>query len=154
MTGNAISADMLNELCGICKNLRGIKDSSMDFTNLEELKLSVPADFEVITGNDADILASLHIGCNGAIVALANSYPELCVGVYESFKAGDFDRAWAYQKDLIRLRAVCRATVPVMAHKYLTSLRGLDMGAAHFPMRELTVEEKKSIKDVALSITL
>ena len=141
MTGNAITADMLPEMVKRCPNLKGIKDSSMNFTNLQELKIAVPEEFEVITGNDAEILPSLQLGCKGAIVALANVVPEICVGVNSAYEAGNLAAARRYQDVLITLRKTCRATVPVMSHKYLLELRGMPMGEPRFPMRRLTENE-------------
>lgn len=149
MTGNPVQPDMLEELTEKCPNLRGIKDSSMSFTNLQELFFRAPEGFEVITGNDAEILASLQLGCKGVIVALANVYPEFCLGVYESFRAGDLNKARRYQRELIRLRCVCRSVMPIMSHKYLLQLRGQPMGPAHFPLRELTAEEKARLQAAA-----
>lgn len=151
MTGNPIAASMLPELIRQCGNLKGVKDSSMNFTNLQEFRAAVPEWFEIVTGNDAEILASLQLGCKGAIVALANVYPELCVGICECFRSGDLDMARAYQKELVKLRQACRATVPVMSHKYLLELRGMPMGSAHFPMRELSGSEKELLREAAES---
>lgn len=75
----------------------------MNFTNLQEFYFAAPEGFEVITGNDAEVLASLQLGCRGAIVALANVYPELCVGIHNCYQSGDLETAQLYQKALIRL---------------------------------------------------
>ena len=149
MTGNAVGPEILVEITRRCGNLRGVKDSSMNFTNLQELVLRLPEDFEVMTGNDAEILPSLDLGCKGVIVALANVYPELCTGVYEHWQRGDAAGARQYQNALILLRSACRSTLPIMSHKYLLSLRGRRMGQARFPMRELTAAEKLRLQKAA-----
>lgn len=151
MTGNPVTPELLSELIQRCPNLKGVKDSSMDFTNLQEFYISAPDGFEIITGNDAEILASLHLGCNGAIVALANVYPELCVGVYECYQDGKLSIAQQYQAELIKLRKACRSTIPIVSHKYLLELRGMSVGGAHFPMRDLTEAEKSVLRSAARS---
>ena len=145
-TGNPIVTGLLPQLIKDCPNLKGIKDSSMNFTNLQEFYFAAPEGFEVITGNDAEVLASLQLGCRGAIVALANVYPELCVGIHNCYQSGDLETAQLYQKALIRLRQACRATIPVMSHKYLLELRNAPMGEAHFPMRNLKESEKELLR--------
>lgn len=152
MTGNPVTLELLSELIRTCPNLKGIKDSSMDFTNLQEFYAAAPEDFEVITGNDAEILVSLQLGCKGAIVSLANVFPELCVGVYECCREGNLPMAWQYQAALIRLRKACRSTIPIVSHKYLLELRGMSVGGAHFPMRELREEEKSILRSAAQSV--
>lgn len=147
MTGNAITPALLRRLRRACPNLKGIKDSSMNFSNLQELYLDAPEGFEVISGNDAEILPSLELGCKGSIVALANCFPELCVGTYQYLQSGQPAAARTCQNQLIRLRAACRGTLPVMSHKYLLELRGMPMGAAHFPMRELSGAEKAVLEE-------
>ena len=151
-TGNPIVTGLLPQLIKDCPNLKGIKDSSMNFTNLQEFYFAAPEGFEVITGNDAEILASLQLGCRGAIVALANVYPELCVGIHNCYQSGDLETAQLYQKALIRLRQACRATIPVMSHKYLLELRNAPMGEAHFPMRNLKESEKEILRDAFHSV--
>ncbi len=151
MTGNPVTAALLSELLQRCPNLKGVKDSSMDFTNLQEFSLAAPEGFEIITGNDAEILASLQLGCKGAIVALANVYPELCAGVYEFYQSGKLSMARQYQDEIIKLRKACRSTIPIMSHKYLLELRGMPVGGAHFPMRELSEAEKSVLRDAARS---
>lgn len=151
MTGNPVSVELLSDLLQRCPNLKGVKDSSMDFTNLQEFRIAMPDDFEVITGNDAEILASLRLGCKGAIVALANVYPELCVGIYECYQSGKLFLAQQYQAELIKLRKACRSTIPVMSHKYLLELRGMPVGGAHFPMRELNEAERSILRSAARS---
>lgn len=141
LVGNPITPDMIPEMIRRCPNLKGIKDSSMNFTNLQELKIEAPEGFEVITGNDAEILPALQLGCKGAIVALANVVPEICVGVCRAYEAGDMTRARQYQDVLITLRKACRATIPIMSHKHLLGLRGMPMGEARFPMRKLNEKE-------------
>lgn len=149
MTGNALTSDMVEELCDKCSNLKGIKDSSMNFTNLEEMLAVTPEDFELVTGNDAEILASFKFGCKGAIVATANVYPEICVQIYSDFLRGEYAKAWEYQKEIVNIRKVCRSVMPIMSHKYLLELRGMEMGCAHFPFRELSENEKEKLKMAA-----
>lgn len=151
MAGNAITPDMIPEMIRRCPNLKGVKDSSMNFTNLQELKIEAPEGFEVITGNDAEILPALQLGCKGAIVALANVVPEICVGVCKAYEAGETDKARRYQDVLISLRKACRATIPIMSHKYLLGLRGMAMGEARFPMRKLNEKEQKILDEAFIS---
>ncbi|MCI6674921.1 MAG: dihydrodipicolinate synthase family protein [Spirochaetaceae bacterium] len=149
MTGNPLTPDMVGAICEAAPNLKGIKDSSMNFTTLQEFLLAAPSGFEVVTGNDAEIMASAEVGCKGAIVAMANVYPALCVGIFKCLAEGDKEQAWNYQKRIIKLRFACRSTMPVMSHKFLLELQGRCMGVAHFPMRELTENEKETLRAVA-----
>lgn len=149
MTGNPITPALVKELCETCPNIKGIKDSSMDFTNLEELLITVPERFQIITGNDAEILAGLRGGCVGAIVALANVFPEICLAIYHNYMMRNEDKAWKYQAAIIKARNACRSIMPIMSHKYLLELRGINMGTAHFPLRELNENEREKLRKVS-----
>lgn len=104
-TGNTLSVDLVMRLATACGNIVGIKESSGDFSRtLEYLRLA-PEGFRVIMGRDTLIYAALVHGAAGAIAATANVAPELGVGIYERYMAGDAAGALDCQMRLAPLRA-------------------------------------------------
>lgn len=147
MTGNPITPEILKDVVDNCKNVKGIKDSSMDFMNIMEYKKIINDDtFEILTGNDAQVLYSLCAGAVGALIALSGIFPQLSVSIYQDFLKGDIEHAKSSQDTLMELRSICRKIMPIMAHKAMLSLQGFEMGPARFPMRNLTQEEIKYIE--------
>lgn len=148
MVKNAITPAVLKRVCEICDNVWGIKDSSMDFMTFLNFQLAVSdPEFEIITGNDAQVLTALQAGGCGAVIALAGVFPQLCNSVYSNYKNGNYEEARNAQIKIIKLRDLVRSTMPVMAHKEMLKMQGFEMGDARFPFRDLTEAEKKKITD-------
>ena len=152
MTGNAIQVDLIKELSAEHPNLKGIKDSSMDFTNLLELKTFINDSFCILTGNDAEIFPALLAGCDGAIAALANVVPEMCVEQFRCYQRQELARGWRLQKRIVFLRKLCRSTMPISSQKYMLELLGFNMGAGRYPLRSLTEEEKRLIRSTFVTV--
>lgn len=82
-------------------NIIGMKDSSGDVPGVEKIIAAAPKTFRTLVGSAATLYESLEIGAIGAILALACSFPELCVEIYEASRAGDKARAQALAQKLI-----------------------------------------------------
>lgn len=148
MVHNTISPEILEAVCGTCGNVRGIKDSSMDFMTFLKFQMAAPdKDFEILTGNDAQVLTALQAGGGGAVIALAGVFPKLCTTIYDCFQDGDLRGARMAQETILKLRDLVRGTIPVTAHKEMLRMQGFAMGKARFPFRELTETEQNKIRE-------
>lgn len=148
MVHNTISPEILEAVCGTCGNVRGIKDSSMDFMTFLKFQMAAPdKDFEILTGNDAQVLTALQAGGGGAVIALAGVFPKLCTTIYDCFQGGDLGGARTAQETILKLRDLVRGTIPVTAHKEMLRMQGFAMGKARFPFRELTETEQNKIRE-------
>ena len=68
MTHNPLTPDVLKKVCAQCENVVGIKDSSMDHMTFLDFQMAQPReDFELITGNDAQLLTALMAGGAGGV---------------------------------------------------------------------------------------
>src|SRR5437868_1286930 len=85
-------------------NILGIKDSSGDLQNTNEMIRAVPERFSVLMGRDTLIFPALMFGARGAVPATGNIAPALLVKIYESFQRGDIDGARKAQLQLNPLR--------------------------------------------------
>ena len=155
MALNAITPEVLTAVCSTCKNVRGIKDSSMDFMMFLKFQMAAPdTDFEVLTGNDAQVLTALQAGGNGAVIAMSGVYPRLCKKIYDSYRQGRPAEARSAQDTVLKLRELVRGTMPVVAHKEMLKLQGFRMGKSRFPLRELTIKEREQIHSVLRELSL
>lgn len=147
MTRNPITPAVLAEVCRTCPNVAGLKDSSMDFLTLQEFQcLELPEGFELITGNDAQVLPALQAGGAGAVIALAGVFPALCRSIWDRYHAGDLEGARRAQGQVLELRGLVRGVMPIMAHKKMLELQGFHMGPARFPFRALTGAEEARVE--------
>lgn len=133
-------------------NIVGIKDSSGDMTKMLGYLGSVPDSFSVMCGRDTMIYGALCHGAHGAIASTANLAPRLVVQIYESFAAGDLDRALDLQFALAPLRAALdRATFPVVLKEGLRLL-GIDAGVCLAPAGPLTDADRRALRAVLNAI--
>lgn len=148
MTHNPVTPELLKNLLKTCPNIKGLKDSSMDFLTFQEYQCAdLPDDFELITGNDAQVLPVLQSGGDGGIIALAGVFPRLCQSLWDKYFAGDLEEARKIQKKILRLRALVRKVMPIMSHKQMLEMQGFQMGPARFPFRDLSEDEIKYVRE-------
>lgn len=145
MAKNSITPEVLFSLRSECPNIVGIKDSSMDFMTLLEYQALMDKDFEILTGNDAQVLTALQASAQGAVIASANVWPKFCAELYEAHQAGDINKARNIQEFILKFRALCREIMPIGTHKEALRLIGINLGKARFPMRELDGTEKAKV---------
>ena len=94
-------------------NILGVKDSSGDLQNTNELIRAVPPRFAVLMGRDTLIFSALMFGAAGAVPATANIAPALLVEIYNAFQRGDVEASKAAQLRLNPLRlALSLCTAP------------------------------------------
>ena len=148
LTHTPITPKVVQEVCDTCPNVAGLKDSSMDFLTFQEYQcLELPEGFELITGNDAQVLPVLQSGGDGAIIAMASVFPKQCQQLWDCYYAGELEHARRIQRMLLKLRGLVRSVMPVMAHKKMLELQGFHMGPARFPFRDLSGEESRTIEE-------
>ena len=126
-------------------NFVGIKDSSGDLTNTLDYIDTCPPDFRTMVGRDTLIYPALCCGCVGAVAATANVAPELTVGIYEAYQAGDHALALERQRELAPLRhAFTLGSFPVVV-KDAMELIGLPAGPCRGPIRSLEGEPREQL---------
>ena len=148
MTRNPITPNILKKVVEICPNIKGIKDSSMDFMKILDYQSVINnQDFEILTGNDAQVLTTLQAGGHGGIFATAGVFPKLSVEIWDMYQNGNIEGARVIQTKILKLRELYREIMPIMTHKKTLEMEGFDMGPARFPFRDLTVDEIKKLEN-------
>ena len=145
--GLSIEPDTVAKLAEV-KNIIGIKDSSGDLQNTIELIKRTPPDFSVLNGRDTLILAALMFGAKGAIPATCNVAPTLCMGIYESFKAGKIDAARAFQDRLAPVRLAMTLGTGNGAVKEAMALLGRPAGPNRMPISPLSADKREKLKQI------
>src|SRR6201987_4437950 len=135
--GLKIDVDTVARLAEI-PNIAGVKDSSGDLQNTNELVRAVPDRFSVLMGRDTLIYPSLIFGTRGAVPATGNIAPALLVEIYEAFQRGDHTAAKAAQLRLNPLRlALSLCTAPGAVKAALEGL-GVGVGPCRAPLTGLS----------------
>ena len=146
--GLSIEPDTVARLAEL-PNVVGIKDSSGDLQNTIEILRQTSRDkFSVLNGRDTLILAALQAGVQGAIPASCNVAPELCVGLFESFSAGDLTAAREFQARLHPIRMAMGLATGNGAVKEALVLLGRSCGPNRSPVGPLNEEKKLKLMGI------
>ncbi len=74
-TGSNISAETTLKLAHESSQFAGIKEASGDFRQIMQIIKEKPADFQVISGDDAATLPLISLGGTGVISVIGNAFP-------------------------------------------------------------------------------
>jgi 4-hydroxy-tetrahydrodipicolinate synthase len=138
--GVKIDVDTAVILAGV-PNILGIKDSSGDLQNTNELIRAVPERFSVLMGRDTLIFSGLMFGARGAVPATGNIAPALLVTIYERFVNGDIEGSKDAQLQLNPLRLALALCTAPGAVKAAMNLLGMNVGPCRSPVSGLTAEK-------------
>jgi 4-hydroxy-2-oxoglutarate aldolase len=129
-------------------NIVGIKDSSGNVIQLQEILNGVAEDFNLMVGTAGVLFSGLTIGCVGGICALANVAPEACVKIFDLVKAGDLDAARELQLKMIPVNQAVTAIYGVPGLKTAMDMRGYFGGDPRLPLLPSTEQEKSEIEAI------
>ncbi|MGC4036669.1 MAG: 4-hydroxy-tetrahydrodipicolinate synthase [Chitinophagaceae bacterium] len=92
-TGQSVSADTQLRIAKECKNIYGVKEASGNFDLIMQLLKYKPADFIVVSGDDALTLPMIALGAEGVISVVANAFPKDFSDMVRLCLAGKFAEA-------------------------------------------------------------
>ena len=139
-TAVALSNDTLLALAEH-PNIAGLKDCGADRAQSIELLRHRPADFRVLTGEDAQYYDALCDGADGAILLSAHIETEIFAAVQTHLKAGDRDAAAACWQSVSELTRLLFAEPSPAPAKYWLARTGLIASAeVRLPMVEVSAE--------------
>lgn len=140
-----LSAELMAAVANEAENFIGIKDSSGDLTNTMQYIAECPPTFRTFMGRDTLIYAALCYGCVGAVAASANVAPDLAVGIYDAYMAGDHELALERQRALAPLRyAFNLGSFPVVV-KDAMDLIGVPAGPCRAPIKSLEGKPRQEL---------
>jgi 4-hydroxy-tetrahydrodipicolinate synthase len=105
-TGYNLDASLIEKLIAEFEQVVGIKDSSGAIGQISELADHVGNKVSLLAGTADVFLPSLCMGAKGAILAIANVVPQMCVDLYNYFRQDEFEKARQISVKLLRLNNV------------------------------------------------
>lgn len=142
-TGNALSLETLDGLAGI-ENVAGVKDSSKDVPWLAQA-IDAHPELTFLAGSDSLLFPGLEIGCSGMVSAVANVFPELVVDLFESYDAGEEDRARELQSDVYEVRDAIKYGSYMAGVKSALPHVGFEAGPLRSPLRTMDTESEEAM---------
>jgi len=133
-TGVNLLPDAVARL-GTHPNIVGMKESGSDLAQIADFIARTPDDFSVLAGSAATVFAALCVGCDGAILALAQLAPDACVLLQALVREGLLNEARELQSRLIPLARTIGGQHGVPALKAALNLMGYAGGAPRTPLR-------------------
>ena len=130
---NSLSAALVTRLARRYENCVGLKDSSGDLTTMFATNHLKDGCFNTCIGPDGLILAGLSLGLDATVSGSLNYIPEIIVGIYDAFFAGDLARARRLQKQQHVVSAVVQGGGWLPLVKGIMTERGLSVGGARPP---------------------
>lgn len=136
-------------------NIVGLKDSTGDFTNMEEcLRLTQGKNFFMLQGRDTLIHAALSYGATGAVAACANVAPRIAADIYDKFIAGDIKGSLEAQYKLAPLRiAFALGSFPTVIKEALAMI-GVPIGRCMPPTGAMSEAERAKLREILTGMEL
>jgi 4-hydroxy-2-oxoglutarate aldolase len=130
-------------------NIIGMKDSSGDVEGVRKIIAVAPKSFQTLVGSASTLFESLELGACGAILALANAFPELCVEIYDASRSGDSEAAHSLAQQLLAPAKILGPQYGIPGLKYALDRLGYYGGPPRPPLLTLSEAAKLEI-DVML----
>ncbi len=116
--------------------ISGIKDSSQNLLQLEDLIRAVPEDFVVMNGTEEYGLFAIMAGADGLVSGGASALPELFRSMVAAEKKGDHESAIEAQKTVLKVKGLAKPS-PIAAYYSILRERGVDCGSPRPPFLPL-----------------
>ncbi|MEV4737242.1 MULTISPECIES: dihydrodipicolinate synthase family protein [unclassified Microbacterium] len=87
-SGNPVSVDLLVRLAQL-PNVVGAKVSELSLDDIAAYRAAVPADFELYTGADRDLIAAVDAGAQGVVSGVSSVTPKPFRALADAGRAGD-----------------------------------------------------------------
>ena len=127
-------------------NIVGIKDATGDLTRGIDLIKRLPANFSVLSGDDATALSLMLLGGKGVISVTANVAPKLMHEMYASVVAKRNEKAIEINQQLFALHTNLFIEANPIPVKWALKTMGLIKEGIRLPLVELSSEYHKIIQ--------
>lgn len=147
-TSKNVNAETIARLAADVPNIVGVKEASGDLMQVAKTRAATPDDFSIYSGNDADTLPMLPMGCCGLISVISHIAGTRMKQMMEAFWNGDIETACRIH---LQLLPVVEALFPPTNSnpapiKTALRLQGFDCGGLRLPLVETDEKEEQTLK--------
>lgn len=132
-TGCNIDADTTLRLANNCPNIIAVKEASGFMNQIMRIIAHKPADFSVISGDDAITLPLLAAGVDGVISVVANAFPKEVSTMVRLARHNNFEEARKIHLQLLDFTQACFREGSPAGIKALLSLQGKIQNCLRLP---------------------
>lgn len=144
-SGNTVSPELLVRLSAL-PNIVGAKVSELSLDEIAAYRAAVPADFDLYTGADRDLIAAVDAGAQGVVSGVSSVTPKPFRALADAGRSGDADAIAAAQTAVDDVVSLIGGDMARMKEAY----RVLDVVDAHCRMAiaEPTDAERAAVAQV------
>jgi 4-hydroxy-tetrahydrodipicolinate synthase len=133
-----IGPDTVIRLAESCRNIVSIKEASGSVERVSELRLRLPKEFIILSGDDSLTLPFMAVGAVGVVSVASNLFPAEVCAIVRACDSGDFKSAGNLQRKMLPLfKDLFIEPNPVPA-KTALAWRGVMSAEVRLPLCEMT----------------
>ena len=145
-TGVDIRVDTCRKLAEI-PGIAGIKEASGDISKIGRMIAACGAELPVYSGNDDQTVPIMALGGAGVISVASNVVPGAMKELTDACLAGEYPKATAIQRKLLKLMDLQFCQVNPIPVKAAMELLGYDCGSCRPPLDALPDEDVQKLRD-------
>lgn len=144
-SGNPVTPELLVRLSTL-HNVVGAKVSELSLDELAAYRATVPADFELYTGADRDLIAAGAVGAQGVVSGVSSVTPKPFRALADAGRSGDADAIAAAQADVDEVVSLIGGDMARMKEGY--RVLGLTDAYCRMALSEPTDAEREDVARV------
>src|SRR6516162_2824143 len=147
-TGQNLRPDFLARLAREIKNVKYVKDSSGDLSQVSELLYKFGKDITVFNGWDTITFSGLALGSKGSVWGAVNVMPKQCADLFNLIAADNIGEARSLWDTMWPVMQFLVTEGYVASVKAGANLIGFRVGRPRPPIRPLSAEKTKELGDL------
>lgn len=135
-------------------NIIGIKEACGEINQITELAVKIPADFKMLSGDDALTLPIIALGGVGVISVISNQAPKMMTELTRLCREGKFEAARTLQRklyNLMKLNFIETNPIPVKAG---LAMMGLIEQSYRLPLVPMSEENLRKLRNAMAELNL
>ncbi len=149
--GTEVTLDMFEALLEGCPNIRAVKESTRDVSNVTRIKNHFGDRLKVLCGVDTLAMESLLMGADGWVAGLVCAFPRETVAVFALCLGGEVERAREIYRWFLPLLELDISPQLVQNIKLAETLTGLGSEAVRAPRLPLVGGERDRVISIVES---
>lgn len=151
--GIEIAVDTVVRLAEACPNIRAIKEAGGNADRVSQMKMLLPAEFEILSGDDSLTLPFMSVGGVGVVSVAGNLIPAEMNKMVQAALAGRWAEAQSIHAQFNPLfSAFLKLSTNPIPIKTALALKGICDAELRLPMCELGEAQVKELRQTMISV--
>jgi 4-hydroxy-tetrahydrodipicolinate synthase len=142
-----IAADTVVRLAETCRNIVSIKEASGSVERVGELRLRMPKEFTILSGDDSLTLPFMSVGAVGVVSVASNLFPAEVCALVRACESGDYKLAESLHRKLFPLFKDLFIEPNPVPVKTALAWRGAMSDEVRLPLCEMTGANQARLRE-------